>query len=143
MLRCVVERVRIQDADSWRHFANEPQILSFFLPFFPVKDRHGVTKVGSAELYIQSFRGGPGKNFTYNRPPFITVEVLNRPPFITVEVLTVLIRYAGIPLSAGHRFWNVNLAEGLAVHPNVGTCWGDIFFWQIIFSRTARRLLYI
>ena len=133
MLRCVVGRVGIQDADSWRHFANEPLIFfhSFFFPFFPVKDRHGVTKLYKPKSVRQ--------NCTYN-PSGVNQE--GTPPTTGhhSSLWIVLIRYAGILLSAGHRFWNVNLAEGLAVHPNVGTCWGDIFFWQIISSRTARRL---
>ena len=134
MLRCVVGRVGIQDADSWRHFANEPLIFfhSFFFPFFPVKGRHGVTKLYKPKSVRQ--------NCTYN-PSGVSQE--GTPPTTGHHSSSwiVLIRYAGILLlSAGHRFWNVNLAEGLAVHPNVGTCCGDIFFWQIISSRTARRL---
>ena len=132
MLRCVVGRVGIQDADSWRHFANEPLIFfhSFFFPLSGKRPTRGdktlQTKVGSAELYIQSIGGQPGRNSTHNRPPFIIVDCSNS------VCWDPSLRWASILERKPRR--------------RVGRpseCWdmlGWHFFWQIISSRTARRL---
>ena len=136
MLRCVVGRVQIQDADSWRHFANEPLIFfhSFFFPFFPVKDRHGVTKLYKPKWVRQ--------NCTYD-PSRVNQEETS----LTTGHHSSLWKYFGCSNSVcwdpSFRWASILERKARRRLGRPSECWdmlGRHFFWQIIFSRTARRL---